>query len=71
MLAAFLGFAKGASERYSENIDLQAKREASLLKRIQKGMVASDQAMRGSLFAMRHDEAWNMGYGRQNYEKRG
>ena len=30
MLAAFLGFAKGGSERYSENIDLQAN-EASLL----------------------------------------
>lgn len=68
MLAAFLGLAKGASERYVENVDLQAKREAKLLKLKQKGMVASEQAMRGSLFAMRHDEAWNMGYGRQNYE---
>lgn len=68
MLAAFLGFAKGASERYTELTDLQVKREASLLKRMQQGRVASNQALKGSLFAMQHDEAWNMGYGRQRYE---
>ena len=46
MLAAFLGFAKGASERYSENIDLQAKREASLLKRMTESKVAHDNIAR-------------------------
>jgi len=46
MLAAFLGFAKGASERYSENIDLQAKREASLLKRMTEGKVEEQTILR-------------------------
>ena len=46
MLAAFLGFAKGASERYSENIDLQAKREASLLKRMQEGQTQEQTILR-------------------------
>ena len=46
MLAAFLGFAKGASERYSELTDLQVKREASLLKRITEGRAAEQTILR-------------------------
>jgi hypothetical protein len=56
MLAAFLGFAKGASERYSENIDLQAKREASLLKRMTEGKVAYNQIARDDAAYVRTPE---------------
>lgn len=70
MLAAFLGFAKGASERYSENIDLQAKREAKLLKRMQQGKTQEQTILRNpeTAFALPLAQQEQMGL-IENHEK--
>lgn len=56
MLAAFLGLAKGASERYVENVDLQRKREGTQAKLLATNTASYNQIVRDDAAYVRTPE---------------